>query len=181
MLQRTQDRLRLKPERIAGDTAYGTGRLLNWLVGQNIAPHIPVWDKSKRDDGTLSRTDFRFDKEHDVYICPMGKRLKTTGKVHDGKTLRYRASKLDCDRCPLKLTCCPEDCRSWSDDHRPRPSHVQLRHDVASELPKPSLPNGERVIRASVNRARAAADGPRPSLTGFSTVSTQSGHFICIS
>jgi transposase len=107
MIQRTQERLRLKPERIAGDTAYGTGRLLNWLVEQNIAPHIPVWDKSKRDDGTLSRTDFSFDKEHDVYICPMGKRLKTTGKVHDGKTLLYRASKLDCDRCPLKLTCCP--------------------------------------------------------------------------
>jgi hypothetical protein len=74
-------------------------------VKHNIAPHIPVWDKSKRDDGTLSRTDFNFDKKHDVYICAMGKRLKTTGKVHDGKTLLYRASKLDCDRCPLKLTC----------------------------------------------------------------------------
>jgi hypothetical protein len=44
MIQRTQERLRLKPERIAGDTAYGTGRLLDWLVEQNIAPHIPVWD-----------------------------------------------------------------------------------------------------------------------------------------
>lgn len=107
MIQRTQERLRLKPERIAGDTAYGTGRLLGWLVEQNIAPHIPVWDKSKRDDGTLSRADFSFDKEADVYICPTGKRLETTGTMHDGKTLLYRASKLDCDRCPLKPTCCP--------------------------------------------------------------------------
>ena len=49
------------------------GRPLDWLVEKNIAPHIPVWDKSKRDYGTLSRTDFSFDKEHDVYICPMGK------------------------------------------------------------------------------------------------------------
>lgn len=107
MIQRTQERLHLKPERIAADTAYGTGRLLGWLVEQNIAPHIPVWDKSKRDDGTLSRADFSFDKEGDVYICPKGKRLETTGRVHDGKTLLYRASKLDCDRCHLKPTCCP--------------------------------------------------------------------------
>ena len=107
MIRRTHERLRLKPGRIAADTAYGTGRLLGWLVGQNIAPHIPVWDKSKRDDGTLSRADFSFDKEGGVYICPRGKRLETTGTVHDGKTLLYRASKLDCDRCPLKPTCCP--------------------------------------------------------------------------
>ena len=27
--------------------------------------------------------------------------------MHDGKTLLYRASKLDCERCPLKPRCCP--------------------------------------------------------------------------
>jgi hypothetical protein len=27
--------------------------------------------------------------------------------VHDGRTLLYRASKLDCDICPLKARCCP--------------------------------------------------------------------------
>jgi hypothetical protein len=29
---------------------------------KRIAPHIPVIDKSKRDDGTFSREDFTFDK-----------------------------------------------------------------------------------------------------------------------
>jgi hypothetical protein len=29
--------------------------------------------------------------------------------VHDGKTLLYRASKLDCDVCPLKPQCCPKE------------------------------------------------------------------------
>jgi hypothetical protein len=29
-----------------------------------------VIDKSKREDGTLSREDFRFDTERNVYICP---------------------------------------------------------------------------------------------------------------
>ena len=47
---------------------------------KKIAPHIPVIDKSKREDGTFSREDFKFDKERNVYICPAGKTLPTTGK-----------------------------------------------------------------------------------------------------
>jgi hypothetical protein len=42
-----------------------------------------------------------------VYICPNGKVLHTTGTVHDGNTLRYRASKFDCEVCALKMQCCP--------------------------------------------------------------------------
>jgi len=107
MIARTEERFALKPDRLAGDVAYGTGEMLGWLVGRDIDPHIPVWDKSQREDGTLSRTDFAYDKQRDLYICPGGKTLKTTGRVHDGKTLYYRASKLDCERCPLKARCCP--------------------------------------------------------------------------
>ena len=107
MIERTSETFDLKPGRIAGDVAYGTGKMLGWLMRQGIEPHIPVWDKGKRDDGSLSRDDFAFDKDSDIYVCPEGKTLKTTGKVHDGKTLLYRSSKHDCDPCPLKLKCCP--------------------------------------------------------------------------
>ena len=108
MLNRTKRRLGLKPKRLAADTAYGTGQFLGWLVGQRIAPHIPVWDKSQREDGTLARQDFRFDKKGDVYFCPQGKILETTGRLHNGgTTLLYRASKHDCTSCPLKPKCCP--------------------------------------------------------------------------
>ncbi len=107
MLDRTERRFGLKPKRLAADTAYGTGRFLGWLVGHRIAPHIPVRDASERDDGTLSRSDFRWDRRRDVYICPNGKVLHTTGTVHDGNTLRYRASKFDCEVCALKMQCCP--------------------------------------------------------------------------
>ena len=47
-----------------------------------------------------------FDKEKNEYRCPNGKVLRTTGSA-DGRTILYRASKLDCDPCPLKLKCCP--------------------------------------------------------------------------
>ncbi len=107
MLDRTKRRLALKPERLAGDTAYGTGKMLDWLIRHGIEPHIPVRDNSRREDGTFSRGDFAYDRAADTYTCPAGKSLKTTGRVHDGKTILYRASKVDCQLCPLKQKCCP--------------------------------------------------------------------------
>src|SRR5262245_21814522 len=76
MIDRTEERFALKAERLAADTAYGSGANLNWLVqDKKIAPHIPVIDKSRREDGTYSRDDFTFDKQRNVYTCPAGKTL----------------------------------------------------------------------------------------------------------
>jgi hypothetical protein len=77
------------------------------LMEQGVEPHIPIWDKSQRNDGTFSRSDFTYDQAHDRYIRPGGKVLNTTGRVHDGRTRLYRARKPDCDTCALKPQCCP--------------------------------------------------------------------------
>jgi IS5 family transposase len=108
MIERTEQRFNLKPGHLAADTAYGSAETLNWIVNEKITPHIPVIDKSKREDGSLSRQDFIFDKDRNVYVCPEGKLLHTTGRIHDGETLLYRASASDCGRCPLKPKCCPK-------------------------------------------------------------------------
>jgi transposase len=110
MIERTEERFGLKPERLAADTAYGSAPTLDWLVNEkNIAPHIPVIDKSRREDGTFSREDFAFDKERDIYTCPAGKTLTTTRRVMNDEQLFYRASKRDCDVCPFKMRCCPKE------------------------------------------------------------------------
>jgi hypothetical protein len=110
MIDRTKERFGLRPERLAADTAYGSGPTLNWLVSERkIAPHIPVIDKSKREDGTFSRENFTFDKDRDIYTCPAGKKLTTTRKIVNDEQLLYRASKLDCDVCPFKMRCCPKE------------------------------------------------------------------------
>lgn len=76
------------------DTGYGSAEMLAWLVDERgIEPHIPVLDKSSRKDGTFSRDDFGYDHEADVYICPAGKTMTTTGTLTDGAALLYRASK----------------------------------------------------------------------------------------
>ena len=133
MVERTEARFHIKPKRLAADTAYGSGSNLNWLVNdKHIAPHIPVIDKSKREDGTFSREDFAFDKERNVYICPANKTLTTTGTViNDGETLRYLASTSDCRGCPLKVRCCPKA----SFRRIPRSIYEEAR-DIARALAK---------------------------------------------
>lgn len=110
MLDRTEQCFNLKPKRLAADTAYGTGKFLGWLVKEKkIIPHIPVWEMSERQDGIFSRSDFHWDGRRGLYICPNGKLLRTSGTVHDGRTLLYRASKHDCDACPIRTKCCTTD------------------------------------------------------------------------
>ena len=106
MIERTKERLDLKPERIAADVAYGTGEMLGWLVKHKIDPHIPVWDQSEiAAAGKFARADFVYDKTNDLYVCPNGKKLRTSGTVHDGTTLKYIAKRSDCARCPLRSKC----------------------------------------------------------------------------
>src|SRR3954466_7761537 len=109
MIERTEERFEIKPTYLAADTAYGSADTLNWIVNEKkIAPHIPVIDKSKREDGTFSREDFRFDEERNVYFCPAGKVLTTTGHIGPDHALRYQASLPDCRACVLKPKCCPK-------------------------------------------------------------------------
>ncbi len=106
MIERVEERFALKPDHVAGDVAYGTGEMLGWLVAQEIDPHIPVWDRSEvAAKGKFPRADFTYDKARDLYICPGGKELKTSGTVHDGTTIKYIAKRSDCALCPLKPHC----------------------------------------------------------------------------
>src|ERR1700693_5562986 len=107
MITRTEQRLGLKAKRLVADTAYGTGKFLGWLIEAGITPHIPVWDKSSRDDGTFSRADFTFDSDRNLYVCPASKLLTTTGSVGADHVVRYRARKRDCRVCPLQPEYCP--------------------------------------------------------------------------
>jgi transposase len=111
MIERAMDRFDLYPARLMGDSAYGSAEMLGWLVYEHgIEPHVTVFDKSKRQDGTFSRDAFTYDHAGDVYYCPGGKMLTTTGsRIDDGATLRYRASKHDCEACRLKGRCCPNE------------------------------------------------------------------------
>ena len=116
MIGRTEACFGLKPQRLSGDTAYGAAEILGWMVEEkSIEPHVSLWEKGERTDGTFSRSDFAFDPASDTYQCPGGKtlqlyrrqfKIQRTG-VTKANTRIYRASQQDCDACALKERCCP--------------------------------------------------------------------------
>ena len=74
MIDRVSERFDLWPERLLADGSYGSAENLAWPVHERgTEPHIPVFDKSARADGSFARSDFTYDHEHDRYICPGGK------------------------------------------------------------------------------------------------------------
>src|SRR3989475_2751221 len=153
MLDRVEERFDLRPRRLAADTAYGTGKFLGWLVKKKkIIPHIPVWEKSDRQDGIFSRSDFHWDRKRGAYVCPNGKLLQTSGTVHDGHTLLYRASKRDCDVWPIRAKCCT------TADAR------KILRDPARERPRcRSAKDEDKGIRQVATREKARRDEVRAS------------------
>ena len=118
MIERSRERFGLYPERLVGDTGYGNAEMLGWLVYEHgIEPHIPVFDKSGRKDGTFERSDFQFHPDKDAYRCPAGKWLyqyrrqfkRSRDTIDEDRMRRYRASKHDCDACKLKNRCVPKE------------------------------------------------------------------------
>ncbi len=115
--------------------------MLDWLVKREIAPHIPVFDRAGRKDGTWSRTDFEWDAETNQYICPEGEALKQFRRNHSdpnrGPTrkgvAKYQALKQTCLACPSKSKCCPNaDARKIT-----RAEHEDARQ-VARDIAKTS-------------------------------------------
>jgi transposase len=150
MVERVEQRFGLKPDRLVGDTAYGTAPMLGWMVkDKGIAPHVPVWDRSDRKDGTLSSSEFEWDELAKQYRCPQGHALLSERRpftrprdhVTKAATIIYRASQHDCTGCPIKQQCCPnalvrqirrsvhEDSRNVARELASTPQYKQSRRD----------------------------------------------------
>jgi transposase len=116
MVERVEQRFGITPQRLIGDTAYGTAPMLNWIVEtKRIEPHTPVWERTERHDGIFTRADFIWQAEAERYVCPAGKSLlryrrrftRPRSGVPKDEILKYRATKRDCDHCQYKPRCCP--------------------------------------------------------------------------
>jgi len=150
MIDRVEERFRVKPRRLIGDTAYGTAEMVAWMVEEkDIEPHVPVWEKGERNDGTFSRSEFVFDEASNTLTCPGGKRLQQyryprnfeRSGITKANQRIYRARKFDCASCGLKEKCCPgqpmrkiirsvhEASREIARRFRKTPEYLQSRRD----------------------------------------------------
>jgi len=117
MIDRVEERFQITPERLIGDTAYGTAAMLAWMVDhKGIEPHVPVWERWQRNDDTLPSSEFRWSEQADEYRCPQGHPLRREWRafknprthITKADTIIYRSSQSDCGTCPLKERCCPK-------------------------------------------------------------------------
>lgn len=138
MLERVERQFGMKPDRFVGDTNYGSAAMLGWLVDEKqIEPHVPVWDKSERQDGTFSRSDFEWNAQANEYRCPEGKALRCDWRpmkkprTHITKedSIIYKSLARDCAVCQKKSDCCP----NVSSRKIARSIHEEAR-DVARRL-----------------------------------------------
>ena len=116
MLDRTTEQFDITPSRLIADAGHGSADMIEWLVDERgIEPHVKLMDKSERTDGTFSRSDFAYDPDRNLYVCPGGKELrkyhpafsKPRQELTKEGTLIYFVSKRDCEACALKPKCCP--------------------------------------------------------------------------
>jgi transposase len=105
MMMRTKECFGLQPQRLAADTAYGSGLMIGWLMRRGIEPHVPVLDRERQTKGYFSRADFKFDEQANQFTCPGGKALTSSGLVRSDGAVPYWASTRDCRACSLKPNC----------------------------------------------------------------------------
>ena len=91
MVDRVEQKFELMPQRLIGDMAYGTAPMLAWMVeDKRIEPHVPVWDKTQRQDETLSSSDFQWNEQANEYRCPQGHALRREwSRVHESPHSRH--------------------------------------------------------------------------------------------
>jgi len=90
--------------------------MLGWMVEKKgIDPHVPVWQRPPRSDGTFPNSDFNWIGQSDEYRCPAGHALRKERRqfkeprshITKADTIIYRSSQTDCASCSMKNQCCP--------------------------------------------------------------------------
>lgn len=141
MIERVEEHFDIKPDRLIGDTAYGTAPMLAWMADEkDIAPHIPVWGKTERKNDSLSISGFQWNEETQEYRCPTGHPLRSEWRafknqrshVTKAETITFRSRQTDCATCSMKERCCPNT--SFRKIAR---SVLEAARDVARRIAKP--------------------------------------------
>ena len=120
---------------------------------KQIEPHVPVWDKTQRNDATLSSSDFHWDAQADPYRCPQGQPLRREWRIFKrprtritkANTIIYHANQAACSKCPMKSRCCP----NTPTRKIARSVHESAR-DVARDIAKTAVYQQSRKDRKKV-------------------------------
>lgn len=90
-------------ESVALDSGYFTAHICKKTLDMNLFPVIAE-RKAPKTEGKFSKSQFTYDTEHDVYICPAGKTL-IYGNTNRQGYKEYRSDSDVCKECPFLKQC----------------------------------------------------------------------------
>jgi hypothetical protein len=91
-----------RPDRLLGDTAYGTGPVRAELAERKVDVLAPVPEGSVK-DGRLAKRDFEIDLAGGTVTCPAGQRAPI--RTEPSGQRRATFTKTTCTGCPLRDRC----------------------------------------------------------------------------
>src|SRR5205823_4717085 len=72
---------------VVADRQYGTAETYCSLIAQGVRPHMaPMVARDHKTEGYFSKDEFRYDSQNDVYVCPVGHRLRP-GRKHERRRM----------------------------------------------------------------------------------------------
>jgi transposase len=108
LLFRSAFRWRLRPHHVTADGKYGTVENIKAVERWGIRAYLALHEAGGR-VGYFRKSEFAYDAEKDLYLCPAGETLRALGDSQDilsrGKVVTYRARGSVCAECSLKPRC----------------------------------------------------------------------------
>jgi hypothetical protein len=144
---------RRRPERLLGDTAYGTGPVRRELAQRGIDVLAPV-PEAPVAEGRLGKRDFQIDPDSGTVTCPAGHTAVITTSPIGARRAGF--SRKTCRECPLKRRCCPTLARKQielaSDEELLIAARQALDDPASAEHLRRTRPRIERLLGLLAHR-----------------------------
>jgi transposase len=154
-VDRVEQQLKKKPQQLVADGGYTTRDNIEKLAGREIDFRGSMrWENVPSGASLPNRlppSAFLYQPERNRYVCPEGKVLHPQGRRQKRPGLiyyRYEAEAGDCQICPRKPECCPENAKRGRSVVRPEESPVvsAFRRKMASEEAQSQYRRRGRVV-----------------------------------
>ena len=154
-VDRVEQQLKKKPQQLVADGGYTTRDNIEKLAGREIDFLGSMrWENVPSGASLPNRlppSAFLYQPERNRYVCPEGKVLHPQGRRQKRPGLiyyRYEAKAGDCQICPRKPECCPENAKRGRSVVRPEESPVvsAFRRKMASEEAQSQYRRRGRVV-----------------------------------
>jgi transposase len=154
-VDRVEQQLKKKPQQLVAEGGYTTRDNIEKLAGRGIDFLGSMrWENVPSGASLPNRlppSAFRYQPGRNRYVCPEGKVLHPQGRRQKRPGLiyyRYEAKADDCQTCPRKPECCPDNEKRGRSVARPEESPVVIafRRKMASEEAQAQYRRRGRVV-----------------------------------